>query len=245
MPARTGVADGRELVAIIRRTIAEHADPDRAVAQQRYMKSTMPYYGLSRPLLSSSLRPVFGDRALLPTSADAWAGAIRELWDGATHREEWYAALMLARHRVARGWRDSSRLPLWRHLVTTGAWWDVVDEIAAHLVGPSLRAEPEAVRPVLWAWADDEHLWLRRTAILANLGARGHTDVGLLAHAIEQNLEPRLTGTALAREFFLRKAIGWALRDYATTDPDWVRAFVAQHRESLSGLSVREATKHL
>lgn len=243
--AESAGADGLDLVEAVRHTLAVHADPDRAAAQQRYMKSALPYFGVTRPVLQASLRPIFADPALMPADGDAWEATIRRLWDGAQHREEWYAALILARHRSARGWRDSSRLPLWRQLITTGAWWDVVDEIAAHLIGPVLRAESAVVRPVLWEWASAEDLWLRRTAILASLGAREQTDLGLLTHAITENLEPRLAGTPLAREFFIRKAIGWALRSYAATDSEWVRAFLETHRAELSGLSLREASKHL
>lgn len=235
-------ATGAELVAAVRAVLAAHADPRRAADQQRYMKSAMPYHGLTVPTLRRVLRPVL---AAPLGSSDEWAETVRTLWDEATHREEWYAALALARHRRYAPWRDASRLDLWRHLVVTGAWWDVVDETATHLVAPLLLGEPAAVRPVLRRWADGDDLWLRRTAILANVGAKERTDVALLAEAVEANLEPRLDGTPFAREFFLRKAIGWALRDYARTDPDWVRAFVATHRDGLSSLSVREATKHL
>jgi len=85
-------------------------------------------------------------------------------------------------------------------------------------------------------WADDEHLWLRRSAVICQVGAKERTDPVLLADVIEPNLSDR--------DFFVRKAIGWALRDYARTRPEWVKTFVSSH-ESLSGLSRREALKHL
>ena len=93
--------------------------------------------------------------------------------------------------------------------------------------------------PPAWAVADD--MWLRRVAIICQLPFRDRTDVHLLTEAIEANVE----GTAYGSEFFIRKAIGWALRQYARTDPDWVRAFVAAHESVLSGLSRREARKHI
>ena len=86
-------------------------------------------------------------------------------------------------------------------------------------------------------WATDDDRWLRRTAVICQVGAKDRTDLDLLSHAIEANLDDR--------DFFLRKAIGWALRQHARTDPDWVRAFVAAHDDRLSGLSRREALKHL
>ena len=94
---------------------------------------------------------------------------------------------------------------------------------------------------MLERWAVDDDLWLRRTAILAQLKRKDGTDLDLLRLALEQNLEDSLHG----REFFIRKALGWALREHAKTDPDWVRAFVAEHEDRLSGLTRREALKHL
>ena len=93
------------------------------------------------------------------------------------------------------------------------------------------------MEPTVRAWATDDDRWLRRTAVIAQVGARERTDLDLLSHAIESNFDDR--------DFFLRKAIGWALRQYARTDPDWVRAFVAAHDDRISGLSRREALKHL
>jgi 3-methyladenine DNA glycosylase AlkD len=118
----------------------------------------------------------------------------------------------------------------------TGAWWDLVDELA-HAVGAVLRAVGPPAASVVREWSRDEDLWLRRVAILSQLGARARTDPVLLADCIAPNLADRA--------FFIRKAIGWALRDYARTDPAWVAAFVLAAGDRLSPLSRREATKHL
>jgi 3-methyladenine DNA glycosylase AlkD len=159
------------------------------------------------------------------------------LWDEATHREERYAATALARHRAARPWQDPAALDLYRHLVVTGAWWDHVDEVASHLVGGVLAGHRDDVTPVMRAWAVDDDLWVRRTAVLCQLNHRADTDVDLLRDVVEANVDDR--------SFWLRKAIGWALREYSKTDPDWVRAEVVRLGDRLSGLSRREATKHL
>jgi 3-methyladenine DNA glycosylase AlkD len=128
-------------------------------------------------------------------------------------------------------------MPLLRHLVVTGAWWDVVDDVATHPVGDSLVAHRAAVTPLPRAWALDDDPWLRRTAVICQVGDRAETDVDLLLHAIEANVDDET--------FWLREVIGWALCDYARTDPDWVRAEVDRLGDRLSGLSRREATKHL
>ena len=225
---------GLDLIAL-RRELAATGDPERAASQQRYMKSDLPYHGLAAPQLKALLRPHLA--AYAPRDRAEWEADVRRVWDGATHREEWYVALALARHRAARPWQDVGALDLYRHLVVTGAWWDVVDEIASHLVGGVLAGHRAATTPVLRGWATDEDLWLRRTAVLSQLRHRADTDLDLLTHAIDCN--------AGDRSFWLRKAIGWALREHARTDPDWVRRFVADRAETLSPLSQREALRHL
>lgn len=201
----------------------------------------MPYHGVTAPQLRRLLRPLLDDPAHRLADRPTWQATVLELWDGATHREERYAATALARHRAYRDWQDRRTLGLYRHLVVTGAWWDHVDDIASHLVGPVLRADPRGVSPVLRRWAGTHDLWLRRAAILAQLGAKERTDTVLLEDCLTLNL----AGSPFGDEFFIRKAVGWALRDYARTDPDWVRGFLARHRRGLSPLSVREAGRHL
>ncbi len=229
------------LVGAIRAALASAGDPDRAAGQQRYMKSAMPYRGLTSPELRALLRPLLADRSLAPASREAWEADVRALWDGAAYREERYAALALTGHRAARGWQDPDTLGLYRYLVETGAWWDYVDVVAADRVGPILLRHRAVVTPVMRADAVDGHLWVRRTAILAQLKHREQTDLELLSDVIDANLE----GSTFGQEFFVRKAIGWALRQHARVDPQWVRTFVDSRGDRLSGLSRREALKHL
>jgi 3-methyladenine DNA glycosylase AlkD len=235
-PGRSSLGAVSDLdLPALRRELAGAGDSDRAEGQQRYMKSELPYFGLTAPQLRALLRPHL--RAYAPGSRTEWEADVRTLWDEVTHREEWYVAIAIARHRVARGWRDPASLDLCRHLLVTGAWWDVVDEIASHLVGGVLASHRPEASPVLYRWAVDDDLWLRRTAVLSQLRHRADTDLDLLTFAIDEN--------AAVRSFWLRKAIGWALREHARTDPGWVRGFVAARADTLSPLSQREALKHL
>ena len=229
------------LVDAVRAALAEVGDPSRAAAQQAYMKSEMPYRGITSPELKALLRPLLADPALIPASREGWESAVRGLWDGATYREERYAAIALTGHRTARAWQDPDTLGLYRHLVETGAWWDFVDAVAADRVGPILVRHRGVVTPVMQSYAVDDHLWVRRTAILAQLKHGADTDLVLLTEVLDANLE----GSRHGREFFIRKGLGWALRQYARTDPDWVRAYVDSRGTRLSGLSRREALKHL
>jgi 3-methyladenine DNA glycosylase AlkD len=227
------------LVTDLRERIAEAADPERAPAMQAYMKSSLPFRGVSAVPLRKICRSVF-DRHRLEDRV-SWESAVLTLWDRAAFREERYAAVALTGHRFYRAFQDAGTLELYHHLVVTGAWWDLVDDVAVHRVGPILRADPDTVTPMIRAWARDDHLWVRRTAVLCQLASKAGTDTDLLDDVLSANLE----GSKHGREFFIRKAIGWALREYAKTDPDWVRAFVHTHAGEMSGLSRREALKHL
>ena len=225
----------RELVDAVRAALRTAADPSRAPAMQAYMKSEMPFLGVAKPERTAVLRPVWA--AHPPRDRASWEATVRALYDEATHREERYAALALLTVRASRPWHDVGLVPLLEHLVVSGAWWDLVDEIAGRTVAPLHRALPEAMAPVIRLWAVHDDLWLRRTAVLSQLGSKLDTDRELLAEVIDANAD--------SREFFLRKAIGWALRDLAHRDPEWVRAFLDSRGDRLSPLSRREAAKHL
>jgi 3-methyladenine DNA glycosylase AlkD len=194
----------------------------------------MPFHGVPVP----EVRRITRAELAAHPRADrrTWHDTVLELWDGATHREERYAALTLVRNPHAAAYQDLASLELYRHLVVTGAWWDLVDELA-HAIGAVLRDVGPPAAAVVRVWSRDDDLWLRRAAILCQLGLGARTDQELLADCIEVNL----ADTA----FFIRKAIGWALRDFARADPAWVTAFVEAVGDRLSPLSRREASKHL
>ena len=210
------------------------ADPVRAPQQQAYMKSDMPYFGVGVPQCRRIAGAVF--RAHPLPDAGAWEAAILDLWRRAAHREERYAAIELLLFRRYAGWLEPARIPLVEELVVTGAWWDYVDAIAGRGMRAMLSAHPRPVKSVLREWAQDGSIWKRRTAILAQLRAKGATDTKLLADTIRPSIGES--------EFFLRKGIGWALREYSKIDPAWVMGFVGGH-PGLSDLSRREALKHL
>ena len=223
-----------ELVTAARAGLAAAADPAKAPGMQRYMRSEMPFYGVQAPVVRNLIRRLVDEHPL--ETWDDWADSIRALYDGATHREERYVALGLAGHRRYRRYRDVGSLDLYRHLAVTGAWWDLVDTVAGQ-VGEVLREHRADAEPVLLGWATEADPWLRRVAILAQLKHRDATDRRLLEDTLTPNLDDR--------DFFIRKAIGWALREFGKTDPAWVRAYVEAHRGRMSALSAREALKHI
>ena len=222
------------LVAAARSGLAALADLAKAPDMQRYMKSAMPFRGVPKPARAQLARALFAEH-VLPDRA-TWLAVVRELWHDAGYREERYLAVDLTGHRAYAAWQDPQTLRLYEELILSGAWWDYVDELAIHRVGPILRSHREIVTPLVHDWATADDRWLRRTSVICQVGAKADTDTELLTAAGTANIEDR--------DFFLRKGIGWALRDYARTEPGWVRAFV-DARPGLSPLSRREAIKHL
>ena len=222
------------LVAAMRDGLAALADPTRAPAMQAYMKSDLPFRGVAGPAQRVLFTRVLRAHPLAdPTS---WADTVRQLWDAASYREERYAAIAVVADPAYARFLDPTVLPLLEHLVVTGAWWDHVDALATRTIGPLVRAYPAELVPVMVAWSREPDLWRRRTAILHQVGAKDATDTELLSVCLEPSLG--------SREFFLRKAIGWALRDLAWRDPGWVQTYVRAHADVLSGLSRREALKN-
>lgn len=224
------------LIADLRAAYSSVGDRERAAGQKAYMKSTLPYYGVTAPESRKIVNAAIKAHTL--PDRDAWERALRTLWDGVHFREEWYAAIGIARARCYAGWAtDPESLPLYEHMIRAGAWWDVCDEIAQHLVRPMLAAHRGAIDPVMRAWSEDEHLWIRRCGILCQNGLKDATDPDLLRACILPSIDDT--------DFFSRKGIGWALREYSKVNPDWVRAFVAEFDGRLSGLSQREALRLL
>jgi 3-methyladenine DNA glycosylase AlkD len=222
------------LARAVRAGLAELSDPDKASPMRRYMKSEMPFRGVPKPARRILTRRLFAEHPL--PDRESFVAAVLSLWREAEFREERYVAIDLTGDRRYARWQDATLLPLYDELIVTGAWWDYVDEVAIHRIGPLVRTDPRTLEPVIRRWAIDDDRWRRRSAVICQVGSRKDTDLGLLSATVEANLGDR--------DFFLRKGIGWALRDYSKTDPRWVSAFVAAH-PGLSPLSTREALKHV
>lgn len=208
------------------------ADHSRAAAMAAYLKTNMAMFGATGPDRTRIARQLRDEMA--PATVGEYRAQVTELW-GQPWREARYLAIAVARAHPR--FITLECLDLYESMVREGAWWDLVDEIAAHLVGRLALDHRQSMRPVLEAWIDDPDMWIRRTALLAQLTHKDRTDPGQL---FDFSLR-----RAHETEFFIRKAIGWALRQYARTDPDAVRAFLTEHGQALSGLSRREAAKHL
>ncbi|GAA0465131.1 hypothetical protein Ade02nite_48250 [Paractinoplanes deccanensis] len=207
------------------------ADPVRAAAQAKYMRDQFPFLGLAAPTLQRLERAALA--GLPPPTEDDLRAVAPALWQRDEREYQYVACSYLARHVGVPG---PGFLDVVRTLVTTKSWWDTVDPLATRVAGGLVRRHPELAAE-MDKWARDDNMWVVRVAILHQLHYGAATDTD------------RLFGYCRAqaghRDFFVRKAIGWALRQYARTDPEAVRAFLAENRARLSALSIREAAKHL
>lgn len=219
------------LAAEIRESLRAIAAPERAGEMGAYMKvvenNGLGFLGIRRPDVR---RITHG--AAREASPEVLLDAVVDLWDQAEYREERYAAHDLLGLRWTHGRLDLLDLHL--RMVLEGAWWDHVDQVAAR-IADLVATHPVPMAATLSSWSTAENFWVRRVAIIGQLGLKDRIDLDLLADVMEPS-----RGEA---EFFLRKAIGWALRDAARTHAGWVREYVETHE--LSPLSRREALKHL
>jgi len=201
---------------------------------QAYMKSEMPFRGVPAPVRRKACDPILRSNRF--ESKAAWQAAVLDLWRNAEFREERYEAIDLSGLGHYDTFQTPDTLPMYEEMIVDGAWWDYVDEIAVRRVGYLLRRYPADLKPVMLKWSTSDDIWKRRTSIICQLKFKSDTDLDLLYACIEPSIaEP---------EFFLRKAIGWALREYAKTNPDEVKGYVSSNAERLSGLSRREALKN-
>ena len=219
------------LLARLSAAFESSRDDERARSMSAYMRDRFPFVGIPTPARVAIQReavaglPAPGERDLVAFALACWKRA---------EREYQYAACGYLRKHVGRcsaGFVDTAE-----RLITTKSWWDTVDELAQSVVGPLVAAHPE-LRATTDRWIDADDFWLARTAILHQNHSKGRTDPDVLfGYCLRRAADP---------EFFIRKAIGWALREYSKTDAEAVVRFVREHHDELSGLSRTEALKWL
>ena len=206
-------------------------DRERAFGAEAYMRDQFAFLGLSAPDRRRSTRAALA--GLPPPTPSELTGIALACWARDEREYQYFACDHLAAHRTLPG---PDFLPTLRVLITTKSWWDTVDPLATTFLGALVRRHPTLVTELdAWSAADDP--WLIRSAVLHQLKYGPATDTDRLFDYCARQ--------AGHRDFFVRKAIGWALRQYARTDPGAVRAFLAEQGDRLSTLSVREASKHL
>lgn len=205
-----------------------HRNTANASSMEAYMKNHFPFLGIRNPE-RVALTKQFTKEHGFPKGEEGVKVA-KELWE-LPEREFAYTALLVL--TGLRKTAEREHIDVLEHFVVTKSWWDTVDMIADHLIGFHLQMFPELFPSYVDKWLASDHMWLQRTAILFQLKYKQRTDVPLLFSCIRRMAD--------SKEFFIRKAIGWALREYSKTDPAAVQSFVAS--TELSPLSVREALK--
>ncbi|WP_442594721.1 DNA alkylation repair protein [Neobacillus sp. D3-1R] len=214
----------------LRELLLNDRNEEEAVKMQKYMRDQFKYIGLRAPAMRDAFKAFIAENGL-PKHEDLHE-VIQELWSY-PERELQMAGLYLLDKMKKQFTKED--IQLLENIIEKKSWWDTVDHIAKHHVGYIFQMYPEIMRPTVEKWIESGHLWLMRSCILFQLGYKQETDAELLAEMIER--------TKYYKDFFIEKAIGWSLREYARNNPEFVMNFVQTH--SLPKLSVREALKHL
>ncbi len=209
----------------------QNADPAQAGAMKRYMRDQFEYLGIKAPQSAALIKEFIKENGL-PSVAQLDKIA-RELWS-LPQREFQYASMILM-GKLEKNY-EAEFITTIEFLLITKSWWDTVDSLAGHAVGTHFKRFPKVKEKYLKKWRKSENFWLRRTTLLFQLGYKKETDFDLLCEIIRENLG--------SHEFFINKAIGWALRQYAHTNPAPVKKFV-NATKGLHPLSRREALKNI
>ncbi len=209
----------------------QNSNPTQAAPMKKYMRDQFEYLGIKSPQFKILFKKHIAEYGL--PAVDELDEIVRDLWS-LPQREFQYAALGLV-GRLEKQLTTKSVKTL-EYMLMHKSWWDTVDSIAGGTVGIYFKRFPEVREKYLAKWRASENFWLRRTTILFQLNYKKETDFDLLCEIIRENLG--------SKEFFINKAIGWSLRQYARFDPKAVKKFVNATKE-LNPLSRREAMKHL
>jgi len=222
-----------EAISNFHRQLGELADPARAAQEKRYLKSPFDFYGVTVPRLRSIAKSF--RRANKDTAKEAVLELCRVLWAGNFHEERALAIFLLDEYSTL---LDYSDMPLLEKMLRESVNWDQVDEISVHLVGAVLEKDQRAFE-YLHRWSRDDNFWVRRASLLSQLllFRRGEGDKALFYSFAREMMEEK--------EFFIRKAIGWVLRDIAWREPEEVFRFVVENRPRMSGVTLREAIRRL
>lgn len=211
-------------------SLGNAANPEEAVFMKKYMRHQFDFYGIKSPERKRILKD-FLERQGLP-EAEQIEMIVKELWD-LPQREAQYAGMELLKMQVKKA--NEKHFELLEYCLTHKSWWDTVDYLAGHVAGSLFKTFPEKINPQVSQWMDSGNSWLQRTCLLFQLAYKKQTDAPLLFSIILE--------LHTSKEFFIQKAIGWALRQYSKTDPDAVSGFVNQ--TELAPLSKREGLKWL
>ena len=214
----------------IANAFANEANQDRADAMSAYMKNKFVFFGIPAPKRKEIVLTELKNLKL--KDANELHTLLLDLWE--KPEREWQYTAMLVAERYKKLWNHDS-IRVFEDMLVNASWWDTVDTLSAHCVGPFFQNNPELKKTYLYKWENSNNMWLKRVCIIHQLTYKQKTDTDYLEKIIFMNQE--------SKEFFIQKAIGWALRQYAKVNPIWVNCFVASN--TLKPLSSREALKNI
>jgi 3-methyladenine DNA glycosylase AlkD len=218
------------MISYLRNELQKAADPENARPMEAYMKNLQPFYGVAMPARKKMFQSARKQCDI--HSFAEYETIVKELWRGKFREELYFAVDIAMRYK---GFRTDKAMKLYESMLKSADNWDTVDTIASQLVG-QLVMHNRKNEAFLKKWARSKNMWLRRTSLLAHLRHKKQTNVRLLQETILLLIDEN--------EFFIQKAIGWILRQYAYTDSKWVSQFVKKHTGRMSHLAKREALKH-
>lgn len=218
-----------EFVDQLREVLVAHSNKERAITHKAYLKDHFEAFGIKTPVRREVVKP-FLAKEYLPVKSEAF-DIVAECWEQPERDFQMFGLDLIRKYDKKLEVQDMDFL---EYLITHKSWWDTVDMLSVHEVGTYFKLYPEYRKKYVEKWCDQQNMWLRRTAIIFQLRYKKDTDLNLLQYAIEKNLG--------SKEFFINKAIGWALRDYSRVSADWVLNFIEQH-PTLNSLSRREALR--
>lgn len=220
----------QDFLSDVKEILSSAANANKAVPMKAYMKNQFAFLGIPMPVRRSIFKDYLKKNPII--SSEKLMIIAKELWL-LPEREYQYCAidLLLVNHKL---WNEAS-IQLFEELATTKSWWDTVDSLASDCMGKYFKKYPENMQKITKRWNQSDNMWLQRCSLLFQKNYKKDTDANVLAQYI-QHLHA-------SKEFFIQKAIGWILREYAKTNPAWVVQFV--HTNSLANLSKREALKNI
>ncbi|PSU35735.1 DNA alkylation repair protein [Photobacterium lutimaris] len=219
------------MVIFMQQRMAEAGNTDDAKAMQAYMKTDQDFYGVKAPERKAIFKQAREHTQI--SSFIEYKRLVLWLWSG-ENREEQYLAMDAAEYYTS--FRTLEAFPIYEEMLKEASHWDTVDKISSNLIGPLVK-EYRELEDVVREWRLSDNMWLRRASLLIHLKHKQQTNLSLF--------EETILMLANENEFFIRKAIGWVLREYAKTDSEYVKSFVQRHQEQLSRLSQQEALKNL
>lgn len=205
------------------------ADNARALDMSKYMKNKFSFYGIQAPIRDEICKPYFKE-AKREKQID-W-DFIEYCWKHEKRECQYVAAYYLKSMQKFLEITDFEKL---KKIVIKKSWWDTVDTLDK-VIG-SLVYQNETLKKEILKWSADDNIWLRRVAIDHQILRKEKTDTDLFEKILVNNLNHT--------EFFVNKAIGWALRDYSKTNPQWVKDFIEKYKNNMASLSIREASKYI